>query len=94
MLLDMEFTYGRFLSMGKKNRDLCERPHCRERWTHLIKGLDPPHYLGGGRWRIRLCAEHARPYAPDPEGSVIVGAKTYITLRENASEEELEELGS
>lgn len=79
--------------MGKKNENLCERPHCREKWTHLVTGLDPPHYFGGRRWTVRLCAEHAKPYNPEPEGGVTVGAKTWVRLRENVPKEELGELG-
>jgi hypothetical protein len=80
--------------MGKKNKDLCERPHCREKWTYLIKGRDPPHYFGGRKWKIRLCAAHAEPYATEPsERSIVVGASIHVTRRENLSLEETEELG-
>jgi len=43
--------------MGKKNKDLCERSHCRERWTHLVWGLDPERYFGGRKWKVCLCPD-------------------------------------
>jgi len=46
--------------MGKKNRDLCERPYCRERWQFRVSGFDSR--FGGRGWTLRVCAYHAEPY--------------------------------
>jgi hypothetical protein len=42
-----------------KNPDLCERPHCRERWTAFVGA-----YRRGRSWTLRVCEDHARVYRP------------------------------
>jgi hypothetical protein len=46
-----------------KNRDLCERPYCRERWTHTVSGFNE-HWKRG--WTLRVCDEHVKEYKVPP----------------------------
>jgi hypothetical protein len=64
--------------MGKKNPNLCERPYCREPWSHLISGHDE--HFGGRGWVLRVCEEHMETYVKVP-GGVYVGAQTTIQKR-------------
>lgn len=48
--------------MGKKNPTLCERPHCRERWTLLLEITYPPQFFGGRKAKGRFCKAHGEVY--------------------------------
>lgn len=42
-----------------KNPALCERPYCRECWTHIVSGFNERRKRG---WQLRVCAAHAKEY--------------------------------
>jgi hypothetical protein len=48
--------------VGKKNPTLCERPHCRERWTLLLEITYPPQFFGGRKAKGRFCKAHGEVY--------------------------------
>jgi hypothetical protein len=58
-----------------KNRDLCERPYCRERWTLLVTKYDTRQRRG---WKLRVCTEHGKPYL---EGEDIHGDRARVSPR-------------
>lgn len=43
-----------------KNKLLCERKYCKEKWIEILSGYS--NYFGGKGWSIRLCANHAKDY--------------------------------
>jgi hypothetical protein len=63
----------------KKNSELCERPRCRDQWTHVVSGYKQSQKRG---WKLRVCKTHANPYGE--AGSVTtdsVGTIVSVQLR-------------
>jgi len=48
--------------VGKKNPELCERPHCREHWTFLVEITYLLQFFGGREAKGRFCDDHGKPY--------------------------------
>ena len=59
----------------RKNPNLCERPYCREPWTHQVNGYET-HWKRS--WTLRVCQQHVEPYLPRP--GKVISASTPISI--------------
>ena len=46
-----------------KNPDLCERAHCRQRYTQVVSGWDQRKRRG---WTLHVCEAHVELYRSQP----------------------------
>lgn len=68
--------------MSGKNPELCQRPYCRERWTHVVRGFtaNAPYKK---HWTLYVCADHAEPYS----SSDLIGGWAHVYHRRNANQD-------